>query len=128
MSGTKTVDGTFDFQIVKRSTLNIGGTSTTPPKVSMRSSNPASISTVRAYTTNPTTLGTIVGVLNSEKYYVSTAGNLGGRPSIVWLSQKSQPPTIMGSNELIALNFNATAVSMTGASFNITIEWRELPS
>src|SRR5205807_16841 len=58
---TQTTPGTIDVQLVKRSTADTGGTSTTPALVPYDSGDPSATAVVNAYTANPT-LGTLVGV------------------------------------------------------------------
>jgi hypothetical protein len=121
ISGTRTSATATDILLVKRSTANTGGTSTTPAPVPLDSSSTAATAVVRAYTTNPT-LGTAVGTVKAVKLFMPTTS---GSPVLLdWRSGDfAQPVTLRGTAEVLSVNLNATTVG--GASFNIFIEWIE---
>lgn len=123
INGNQTTGGTVNLQIIKRSTANTAGTSTARAAVPHESTDAAATATVLAYTANPT-LGTAIAVMQAKKLYVSavtaTAQDLllaFSRP------QNTKAPTLRGVAEVLAVNLNA--VTVTGNSFNISIEWIE---
>lgn len=136
-SGTKTIRITqmaVDFtgggnlvavQVVKRSTANTGGTSTTPAAVPHDSSDAAGSATVRAYTVNPTVLGSLVGTIRADRVDsplltsttapAETVYSFGVRPS--------KAVVLRGTGEVLAFNLNGATLS--GANVSIYIEWTE---
>lgn len=121
LTGTQTAASIEDVILLRRSTANTGGTSTVLTNVTFDTTNPASTATVRAYTANPT-LGTLVGNIHTEKVFVSTTAT---DPDI-WeyeYMNHSQPITLRGINEVVAINLNGTTV--VGDLFNVDITWTE---
>lgn len=125
VSGTATAAGAYDFQLIKRSTANSGGTSTSPAAVPHDTNDAAATATINAYTANPT-LGTTVGTVRSIKGTVTTAaGAISNVPSEVDFNTRGgEPWTLRGTSQVLALNLNAA--TMTGGSVNIDIEWIEV--
>lgn len=121
ITATKTTGGVADIVLLKRSTANTGGTSSTLTAVSHDSTNAAATAVARSYTVNPTT-GTLVGNILTKKYFLSTATTL---PSdlIVNFGDLEQPIILRGVAEVFSLNLNA--VTQTGNSFDIYIRWTE---
>lgn len=136
-SGTKTIrvtrleiDGTttsgsgisLNLQLVKRSTANSGGTSSSVTAASHDSANAAATATVLSYTANPT-LGTLVGVVRTARFSFVTVGtdtlgedwDFGTRPS--------QAIVLRGTSQVLAVNFGG--VTITGPVVDITVEWTE---
>lgn len=113
----------YNFQLVKRSTANTGGTPTVSTVVPNDSTNAAGTATVLAYTANPT-LGTLVGAVGSGKAVSPTATtaqssltnpfSFGNRPG--------QSVVLRGTGEVLAWNGNA----VTGATnASCWAEWSE---
>jgi hypothetical protein len=125
ISGTKTNTGYTDVILLKRSTANSGGTSTTPTVVTHDSTDAASTAVVMAYTANPT-LGTLVGNLFSEKIFLpsGTAAAASSSPTVEILADLSKPITLNGTGEIFAINFNGSSVA--GSNMNFTITWIEV--
>jgi hypothetical protein len=121
--GTQTTAGAVNILLVKRSTANTAGTSTTLTAVPLDSLNSAATATVRSYTANPT-LGTTVGTIYSEKVLVPTTTTLGGELIFSTnLGQFNQDVVVRGTSEVLAVNLNS--VTVAGGSFNISIIWTE---
>jgi hypothetical protein len=125
-TGTQTTGAARDILLLKRSTANVGGTLTNPTAVPHDSNDVAASATVHAYTVNPTTLGTLVGVIRSEKVFVATTG--GGNTMVGdffndFGIRPSQALVLRGINESICINLNTTP--SIGSTFNINIEWTE---
>jgi hypothetical protein len=124
-SATKNNTGLIDLLIVKRSTANSGGTSTTISGVPHDSGDAAASATVRAYTVNPT-LGTLVGNIYAEKVLVPSTNNSSGKgaASVNLVSTlDSKPLTLKSASEVISFNFNG--VSHAGNSVNASFTWIE---
>lgn len=124
ISCTATAAGAYDFVLVKRSTANTVGTSTTLTNVSYDSNDAAATAVVKAYTANPTT-GTLVGNVRSIKGTVTTsAGAIPNIPTTVDFGTRGNEAAVLrGTAQLYAINLNAT--TMTGGSCDADVEWTE---
>lgn len=123
-SAIGTAGQNVSISLIKRSTANTVGTSTSPASIPLDSTSAAATAVVRAYTANPT-LGTTVGTIRSMKLFVSgvvTAGSSG--VEIDFAGSSAQPPTLHGTSEVLALNL--VGVTVTGASVNAWVEWVEV--
>jgi hypothetical protein len=121
-TASKTANAIFDVLIIKRSTANTGGTSTTPTLVPHVSTNSAATAVVRAYTANPT-LGTAIGTLKALKAWI--IGGVTAAPHILEIDFKEQPITLIGVAELLSINLNSTGTTVAGNQMNISIEFTE---
>lgn len=121
ISATQTTATANNVVLLRRSTANTGGTSTTPNIVPLDSSNAAATGVVRAYTANPT-LGTLVGNLRANKVFISTTTT--SPNTLDWkFGEGCQPIYLRGTSEVLSVNLNGT--TLAGNSFNIFIEWTE---
>lgn len=119
--GEQTTAGSLKVNLIKRSTLNTGGTSTILTSVPVDSSQAASIATLRAYTINPT-LGIAVGTLATRFVRLNTAGSVPA-PLEFNSNNKFRDITLNSGTELLALNFNSTSIA--GNNMAIYIVWTE---
>ena len=123
VDGTSSNQTTVSTQLIRRSTANSGGTSTTPSTIPYDTSSIAATAVVRAYTANPT-LGTMVGMLRSDRMFVPTTSGIGDEMVYEFgPSKATQPITLRGTNEVLAVNLSSTTVN--GPLFNLSIEWTE---
>jgi hypothetical protein len=123
ITGTQTTATNRSVFILKRSTANTGGTSTTLTAVPHDNQNVAATAVVRSYTANPT-LGTLVGNMYSEKLFIPTTTTIGNKSTIeIVNSDDIQDFTLRGINEVLSVNFNS--VTSAGNSMNMTIVWSE---
>lgn len=128
ISAIATNDSNDVIQLVKRSTGNTGGTSTSLNIVPLDSQNAAATATVRAYTANPT-LGTLVGLLASSRLQIgvlspSNNSNTPSNPSELFRSNsRGQDIVLRGTSEIVSINLNA--VTIAGGLFSGCIEWVE---
>lgn len=127
LTGTQTTGNTSNVLIIKRSTANTAGTSTTPTVVPYDSNNAAATAVARAYTANPT-LGTAVGTMASYAFYIpapqpANANSPFVAPDLFAAVRPASGIVLRGAAEVLAVNFNSTTV--TGSSINIFIEWTE---
>jgi hypothetical protein len=113
--------------LLKRSTNDSGGTSTTMTNVPHDSSQGAATVTIKAYTANPT-LGTSVGIIRAIRMVVPAAsaqGNGSGGFSVWDFGiRPSKPIYLRGANEQLCINMSATTV--TGPVFSAFVEWTEI--
>jgi hypothetical protein len=114
------------ISLLKRSTLNAGGTSTTLTNVPHDTTNPPATAVVKTYTANPSSLGTLVGSIREVLYTAVASGSnlISDIREFTFGQEEDQGLVIRGPFEMYAFNFNAQAVS--GSAFNVSIEWREI--
>lgn len=123
LSGTETTGAVRDFDLVKRSTANSGGTSTSVTAVPHDSSNSAATATVKSYTVNPT-LGTLIGVLRSDAWSIPAASLSGQTGVLIWdMGLNFQEIVLRGTSEVLAIN--CEGVTMAGNAMNFTVVWEE---
>lgn len=122
LTGTQTTATQNNFLVIKRSTANTAGTSTTPAAVPHDSTNPAATAVVRAYTANPT-LGTTVGTIIARKVYIGTATGNSDEFISEFGTRNCQAVVLRGTGECLSVNLNS--VTVTGNNLNIRIEWTE---
>lgn len=109
----QTTEGINGWALVKRSTANVGGTSTFAADVPFNSKGPDSQALVTAYTANPTT-GTGVGniwsgYVDSPDLVPTETGDSFAGINLNFLDLYGAPIALFSANELIALNFNGNA-------------------
>jgi hypothetical protein len=115
---------TASIQVIKRSTLDTGGTPTTFTPVPRKTGMAASTVVLRAYTVVPTPLGTLVGIMDEEDaLIVAAASTTGGNPARFDFSQGS-PLTISGT-EALCLGVPATTSGFAGATLEATFRLQQ---
>jgi len=122
-SGISTAAAAALVKVVKRSTLDTAGTSTTPTAVPYNSAyGLAAGAVLKAYTANPT-VGTSVGDVASAELQTGPAASATGNPLLVF-DFTNQKVALNSATELLAVNGNGASFS-AGAALNCTIEWQE---
>ena len=121
-SGTTTLGTSATYTILKRSTANTGGTSTTPAPASHDSTNPAPTAVVRAYTANPTT-GSLVGNLRSMTVPLLALGGAQSATQLTFNTLFGQGIILRGTAESLCFNQGGTTVA--GNNINIDFQWSE---
>lgn len=108
--------------LVKRSTIDSGGTSTTASLVAHDSTNTAGSAVVRGYTANPT-LGTSVGTIRSNRFQVATAGAT--ENELVWDfgTRPAQAIVLRGTSDQLCINLGGGTITGPIAAFSV--EWTE---
>ncbi len=122
ISGTRTTATATALFLLKRSTANTGGTSTTLTGVPHDSQNAAATAVARSYTANPT-LGTLVGNIKTLQLYMPTTTGVVGENTIEWGKRPGQTIVLRGTGQVLSVNLNG--VTVAGNSFSISIEWTE---
>jgi len=122
ISGTQTTGGVQDILVIKRSTADSSGTSSTLTNVPLDSNNAAATATVKSYTANPTT-GTAVGTIVSRKVFVSATTATPEKLVLEFGKGLGQVPVLRGTSEGLVVNLNG--VTVTGGSFSFEVEWTE---
>jgi hypothetical protein len=118
VTGTQASSAVRDILLIKRSTANTGGTSTTPTVISLDSNSAAGTAVVRAYTVNPT-LGTTVGTVRVRRIGVPTTAAVSLDMAEF---QFTVPLTLRGTAQVLSVNFNNPGVAIT---FSAYVEWSE---
>lgn len=124
LSGLATTAITVPVQLIKRASVNTGGTISTNTAVPHDSTNATATATCVSYTANPATLGTTVGALRADKVnFGLTASDTS--PIIVWDFgiRPSQALVLRGATEVIAISM--ATITVTGGSLSVDIEWTE---
>jgi len=111
-----------NMNLVKRSTADTGGTSSTATIVPHDSNNAAGTAVVRGYTANPT-LGTAVGPIRAVRYAATNAAAANQEIFIEFGTRPSQTIVLRGITQQLCVNFGSTTV--TGGISNFNIEWTE---
>ncbi len=127
LTGVQTTASEVNMFVLKRSTANTGGTSTTLTNTPLDSANSAATATCRQYTANPTT-GTLVGNIDSFKMDVPPTAVGANATTVSPLELNfgdlpGQALILRGTGEVVSLNLNGVTVS--GGSFLIMFEWTE---
>lgn len=121
---TATTGSNATVNLIRRSTANTAGTSTTPTIAKWDSASAAATAVVRAYTANPT-LGTTAGTLMTDSIYVSGGGTVGSDPlEYSYDLLGGSPITLRGTSEVLAINLNG--VTFAGNSCRATVIWVEV--
>jgi hypothetical protein len=126
LGATQTTQGINDWYLVKRSTANTGGTSTTITPVPLDSAFPASTTVLRRYTANPT-LGTLVGNLSIENILspvVAPGSSSATNYTPHTWDFANDPLVLHGTGECVAINLNGVALP-AGLSVNTTFTFTE---
>ena len=125
INGIQTTAGQVNVVLLKRSTLNTGGTSTIIFGTPFDVENTPATAVVEAYTENPLTLGTLIGNVFSARVFMpgaATATDAQGL-SKSFGDVGQQYMTLRGSGILFGINFASSTI--IGGSADVTIEWTE---
>lgn len=125
ISATKTSAGTADVVLLKRSTDNTGGTSATLTNVAHDSADAVATNTVRSYTANPTTLGTLIGNMQVDKLHVIETTKMTSQHTLEWdwTASQGKAPVLRGVAQILAVNL--AGQTLAGNSFAIDVTWSE---
>lgn len=116
---------TVNMTLVKRSSADTAGTSTTLTNVPYDSANGAATAVVKAYTANPT-LGATVGSVLADRLSLPTAGagGQGGNAAVYNFGNRpGQSVVLRGAAEQLCINLGGATI--TGPSLTAFIEWTE---
>ena len=121
ISATQTTSGWVNVSLIKRSSLNTGGTFTSTNGFMYIDGSSASVATLKGYTANPT-LGTTVGTMMAFKMWVP-ATTVAGQPFVMTFGTRITQEIVLGIGESLCVNLGGHTVS--GGSFTISAEWTE---
>jgi len=109
--------------LYKRSSANSRGTSANPLVVKHDPADLSPTAVVTSYTSNPTSLGTEVGVLRATYLPFFTAASPG--LSVISMDFGENEPVILnGIGDVLAVGFNAGTIP-AGAAIAVSITWGE---
>lgn len=126
VTGTNTGNTNALVAIIKRSTADTGGTSTTATNVPLDSANAAGTAVVKAYTANPS-LGATVGTLDSQYVFLPVLASTNGVGSVLfdYGDDNEQACTLRGTSEGIAVNMNIGGLLPGTTVLSVTATWTE---
>lgn len=109
--------------VVKRSSLNSGGTSTTANPVARDSKLAASTVTFRTYSVNATTLGTLVGTYDSQQLaFLAANTTAAGSPTVFDFTGQGMTLALNGSSEAVCINASSFNTATLGVIITATIQ------
>jgi hypothetical protein len=127
INGTKTTAGQELLALIKRSSTNIGGTfgSSAGFIVPHDSTSPAPTAVFGQYTTNPTALGTQVGIARTARAFFPAVATVQNNAFVVWEFTAAPDPGIVlrGTSEILALNLQLG--STINDNIYMSIDWTE---
>lgn len=125
LTGTQTTTSVATVDLIRRSTANSGGTSTTVAAVKTDSQIAAASATVRAYTANPTA-GTLVGFIQTDKVAITDTSGVRVLNPSQFLSYENDiiPIAIIREGEVVAINL--AGQTLAGSSLSCHFRWQEL--
>lgn len=123
ISGSATAAAAADCQLIKRSTADTGGTSTTPVIAPNDSANAAATAVANAYTVNPAALGTSVGAVRAQKLDLVAVTGAPIPLLFGFNGAGGQPIALRGVTQQLCVNLNG--VTYAGGLIDVDIEWTE---
>lgn len=136
ISGTITTQLVVPVFLVKRASLDTGGTPATstalPVAYALDSSNAAASASLNAWTANPTINDSSPGYIDSANLTLSKAdstnGSGAGLQTLFEYNERNfmQAPLLRTAAQALCVNLNSNAGTMTGNAISITFKWTEL--
>lgn len=123
IGGIATAASALAASLIRRSTLDSGGTSTNQTIAKHEVTDANSAITIKLYSANPT-VGTTAGTLRTFRIPLGTATD--PRAALTYtFGADSKPIILAGAAETLCLNFNGGAIP-AGASIDFTVEYTEI--
>lgn len=123
-SGISTANASALVQVVKRSTLDTTGTSTSPAAVPLNATSAAAGAVVKAYTVNPGALGTAIGAIAADFLVTNTLASATIANDDLTFDFSNQFVMLNSATQQLALNANAQSFT-AGTAVSCTAEWTE---
>lgn len=114
--------GSDPVGIIKRSSIQIGGTAQTVTPVAYDSASAASTAVAEFYTANATTAGTFVGLLAEITVPVAPTSQV-DRDYTYITGQLGSPIVLRGAAESVSANLSG--ITLTAGAASCTFEWTE---
>lgn len=127
VSAIKQVAGYLNIELIRRSSDNTGGTYTTLDIVKHDGSDANSGAQIRAYTVNPTSSGTSLGLLHSSYLFIPKQTSTTAYDCCNLLSELGKPVILNGTSDLLALRFKIVddIDDTKDLLANVTVTWSE---
>ena len=106
-----------------RSSADLTGTSTAPTGVAHNANDVAATGTLKLYTVNPGTLGTLVGYIRNAQVFLNVATAANAIKTWVF-GDRNEKAIFVPVGYTFFVNGNAAAVP-TGGTVDVTITWEE---
>jgi hypothetical protein len=123
--GTKTTAGQELIALLRRSTANTGGTSTTITAALHDTNSSVATAVFRTYTVNPTALGTGNGFYRIERTFWPALSSVVSPSVLEWEFDglDEQNIVLRGTSDFLAINMQSGSVA--GDTLYASIEWTE---
>lgn len=127
VSALQTTAGNIDVLVIKRSGgTQSAGTSGASTIAAHDLNNPTASALVQTYTSNPASVGTVVGNIFAGKVLVPAAATTSSPDKVIldYGNRPAQAQVLRGTTQSISINLNG--VTLTGGSVDVFCEWSEL--
>lgn len=125
VGGVSTSISALPVLLIKRSTADSSGVSTSPTMVAHDSNDAAATASVAAYTANPT-LGSTVGTMQARRITFTTGGaGVAEIPNVFDFENRGERAIVLrGTAQGLAINLNGASIP-SGLTLDIDITWSE---
>ena len=124
LSGLATTAGQMVWNLIRRSAVNTGGTSTAPTAMKHDTSDGAATAVMALYTVNPAGLGTAVGTVRGGRLFHALATAQNDRLVFDFSTNQDKALILRGVTDILAINGGGAALP-AGATLDIEIEFEE---
>lgn len=124
---TSTTSSANRFHLLRRTTANSGGTSTTLDAIELETALASATAVLKNYTANPTT-GTLFGATPTGRMWAGsiTTSTSGGAPHMIFDAHVFGKPIILsGTGEGVVVNNNGVTVPGSSPVIAVGCLWRE---
>lgn len=125
ISGLATTARLQDIQLIKRTTANTGGTSSSMSIAQHDSTDAVPSSTPITYTANPTGLGSSGGIFRQAFAALGVAASSDDNILTFDFGDKGRPIVLRAATQGLAVNLSGTA-TLAGDSISVSVEWYEI--
>lgn len=113
---------TIEVLLVRRSIPNSGGTATVISACRHDFIDGPATAVAKYYTANPSTLGTLVGIIRCSKVTINSINSTQQVPQVIW-DYRSNPIVLRSPRESFSVNLNGATIVTDSHAVNI--EWEE---
>lgn len=125
VSGLATTARLQDIQLIKRTTANTGGTSSSMSVAQHDSADAVPSTTPITYTANPTGLGTSGGTLRQAYAALGLTTSSDDNILAFDFGDKGRPIVLRTATQGLAINLSGTA-TLSGDRISVSVEWYEI--
>ena len=125
ISGLASIARLQDIQIIKRTTANTAGTSSSMSVAQHDSTDAVPSTTPITYTANPSGLGTSGGTLRQAFAALGLATSSDDNVLTFEFGDKGRPIVLRGTAQGLAVNLSGTA-TLSGDTISVSVEWFEI--